>query len=131
VGYEYLIRADFLALPTCECQDRTPDGVNAPYKAFSRVTASTGIIELRTAYRAPKQTAVCERFLGSVRRECLDQLLVLGEYCAYFNTHRPHQGLAQRLPVVPDAAWVGAEEGGGVRATPILGGLHHTYARAA
>src|SRR3712207_3550472 len=62
--------------------------------AFARVAAATGIEELRTAYRAPEQNAACERFLGSVRRECLDHLLVigdahlrriLGEYAAYFN----------------------------------------------
>ncbi len=41
-------------------------------QAFSRVAAASGITELRTAYRAPRQNAICERFLGSVRRECLD-----------------------------------------------------------
>src|SRR5829696_3526075 len=62
--------------------------------AFARVAAVTGIEELRTAYRAPRQNAACERFLGSVRRECLDHLLILGEthlrrvlreYVRYFN----------------------------------------------
>jgi hypothetical protein len=47
--------------------------------AFARVAAATGTEELRTAYRAPRQNATCARFLGSVRRECLDQVLVLGE----------------------------------------------------
>ena len=107
--------------------------------AFARVAATTGITEVRTAYRAPRQNATCERFLGSVRRECLDHVLVLGEaqlrqilreYVRYFNRDRLHQGLAQRIPV-------DAEEGatrattGAVRAIPVLGGLHHTYARAA
>jgi putative transposase len=64
---------------------------------------------LRTAYRTPRQNATCERFLGSVRRECLDHVLVLGEphlrrilceYTTYFNTARPHQGLQHRLPDV-------------------------------
>jgi transposase InsO family protein len=81
--------------------------------AFTRLAAGTGITELRTAYHAPRQNATCERFLGSVRRECLDQLLVLGEahlrrvlreYVAYFNTMRPHQGLQQRIPD-PAAVW--------------------------
>jgi len=44
---------------------------------FARVAAATGIVERRTAYRAPRQNATCERFLGSVRRECLDHVLVL------------------------------------------------------
>ncbi len=47
--------------------------------AFSRVAAATGIAELRTAYRPPRQNATCERFLGGVRRDCLDHLLVPGE----------------------------------------------------
>ena len=108
--------------------------------AFTRVAAATGITELRAAYRAPRQNATCERFLGSVRRECLDHVLVLGEahlrhvlreYVAYFNTARPHQGLQQRVPDPAATHALRAEEEGRVRAVPILGGLHHTYLRAA
>ena len=107
---------------------------------FSRAATATGIVELRTAYRAPRQNATCERFLGSVRRECLDHILVLGEahvrhvlreYVRYFNHDRPHQGLAQRVPVVPGGAPARTITDGSVRAIPILGGLHHAYARAA
>ncbi len=108
--------------------------------AFARVAATTGITELRTAYRAPRQNATCERFLGRVRRECLDQLLVLGEaqlrrvlrdYMLYCNHHRPHQGRAQQIPAAPEkGSPVGARDGG-VQAIPILNGLHHAYARAA
>src|SRR5258708_31948545 len=67
---------------------------------------------LRTAVRAPLMSAVCERFLGSVRRECLNHIVilserhlrhVLGEYAmSYFNTARPHQGRAQRSPLSSD-----------------------------
>ena len=105
--------------------------------AFTQVATATGIEELRTAYRAPKENAICERFLGSVRRECLDHLLVLGEahlrrilreYVTYFNRDRPHQGLRQRIPDPPEED---VHQIGPVRATPILGGLHHTYHRAA
>jgi putative transposase len=108
--------------------------------AFARTVAATGITELRTAYRPPRQNATCERFLGSVRRECLDHILVLGEaqlrrilreYVRYFNHNRPHQGLAQRIPVVSGGGQVHAVTGGHVRAIPVLGGLHHAYARAA
>jgi len=104
--------------------------------AFARVADVTGIEVVRTAYRAPKENAVCERFLGSVRRECLDHLLVLSErhlrrilraYVAYFNAERPHQGIDQRIPA-PAAA---VEHAGGVQATPTLGGLHHAYQRVA
>ena len=93
-----------------------------------------------SADRAPKQNARGERFLGSVRRECLDFVLVLGEAHRRRvlredvnddHAARPHQGLPQRLPdppVVP-ALRPGAAEA--VRAVPVLGGLHHTDQRAA
>ncbi len=96
--------------------------------------------QLHTAYRAPMQNAMCERFLGSVRRECLDHLLVLGEahlrrilreYVAYFNTARPHQGLRQRVPDAAEECAPRAMLAGSVRVVPILGGLHQAYARVA
>jgi putative transposase len=108
--------------------------------AFARVAAATGVTELRTAYRAPRQNATCERFLGSVRRECLDHLLILGErhlqrvlreYVRYFNDDRPHQGLAQRIPRTSREGPTLAAKSSGVQATPVLGGLHHAYASAA
>ena len=106
-------------------------------EVFARVAQTTGIELMHTAYRAPKENAICERFLGSVRRECLDHLLVLGEahlrrilreYTAYFNHDRPHQGLQQRIPDPPE---VDSTQTGRVCANAILGGLHHTYHRAA
>ena len=106
--------------------------------AFARVAAASGIAVLRTPYRAPRANAVCERFLGSVRRECLDHLLILGErhlarvlreYVAYFNRARPHQGLGQATPEPLPGSQDHHE--GRVHAVRILGGLHHTYRRAA
>jgi putative transposase len=79
--------------------------------------------------------------MGSVRRECLDHMLILserhlhrvvGEYVAYFNHSRPHQGIGQRIPDPPDAT--GCEEQEGVTRVighPVLGGLHHDYRRVA
>ena len=95
---------------------RDNDGKFGP--DFARVAAASGIQVLRTPPRAPRANAVCERFLGSVRRECLDHVLVLGErhlrrvlveYVRYFNHARPHQGLGQRMPTPPDPAGALAE----------------------
>ncbi len=105
---------------------------------FDRVAAASGIGILRTPIRAPRANATCERFLGSVRRECLDHVLVLGErhlarvlreYVAYFNRERPHQGLGQATPTPRPTAV--RNRGGSVRAVPVLDGLHHTYQHAA
>ena len=105
---------------------------------FARIAAASGSAILRTPSRTPRANAVCERFLGSVRRECLAHLLILGErhlarvlreYTAYFNRVRPHQGRGQALP---EALPAGTRRGEGpVRAVPVLGGLHHRYERAA
>jgi len=105
---------------------------------FARVAAASGITILRTPHRAPQANAVCERFLGSVRRERLDHVLVLGErhlarvlreYVASFNRSRPHQGLGQALPEPPPG--MHGKGAGPLRAVPVLGGLHHAYQRAA
>ncbi len=58
-------------------------------------------------------------------------LRVLQEYVAYYNTVRPHHGLAQRVPDAAESALPRVERAGRVRAVPILGGLHHVYQRAA
>jgi len=106
--------------------------------AFARVAAATGIMDLRTAYRSPRQNATCDRLLGSVRRECLDHVLILGEahlrrmlreYVTYYNQDRPHQGLRQHIPGAVSAPPVLAGSVGNVRAFPVLGGLHHAYRR--
>ena len=103
--------------------------------SFARVAVGTGIEVLRTPYRAPKANAICERFLGSLRRECLDYFLILGErhlygivkeYMAYFNQARPHQGIEQRIPYQPEQMEtppVSAK----ISSRPVLSGLHHDY----
>ncbi len=108
--------------------------------AFTRVAMGSGLEELRMAYRAPKENGICERFLGSVRRECLDHFLVLGEahlrrilheYVTYFNGDRPHQGIGQQIPEGMPAYRLASGERPAIQARRILGGLHHTYERAA
>jgi len=106
---------------------------------FDRAAAGAGVRVLRTAVRAPLMNSVCERFLGSVRRDCLDHIVVLGErhlehvlnkYCFnYFNTARPHQGIGQRVPTA--RVLEGRTDPAGVIAIPVLGGLHHDYRAAA
>jgi transposase InsO family protein len=76
--------------------------------AFDALARATGIRIVHTAVRAPNMNAVCERFLGSLRRECLDHVLVLDSahfhrvvaaYVRYHNAARPHQGIHQLTPV--------------------------------
>ena len=103
---------------------------------FERVAKTSSIEILNIPYHAPQANAICERFLLSVRRECLDHLLILHEkqlqrvlnaYVHYFNRARPHQGIRQQLPerygepIPPDY------DDGKVLAFPIQGGLHHDY----
>jgi putative transposase len=108
--------------------------------SFARVATTSGIKVLRTPYRTPRANAVCERFLGSVRRECLDHFLVLHEkqfyrllkaYVVYFNQARPHQGIGQQIPVPPVPPAPLHDSSGRVISVPVLGGLHHDYQRAA
>jgi transposase InsO family protein len=75
--------------------------------AFDGVFPGADIAILRTPVRAPQANAIAERFIGTLRRECLDHLLitgqrhlaaVLGEYLEHYNTHRPHRSLHQRPP---------------------------------
>ena len=104
--------------------------------AFDMVFTSEGVEIIRTPFRAPNANAIAERWVRSVRAECLDHLLVLGEahlrrvltaYADHYNHARPHQGLGQRTPVAP-AAPPGS---GAVRRRDLLGGLLRDYHREA
>ncbi len=106
---------------------------------FDEVAEGTGIKVLRTPARAPNANAVCERFLRSVRNECLDHVILLSErqlasviqsYCEYFNRARSHQGIGQRIPAGPPDP-VAGRGSRSVEEIPILGGLHHEYHLAA
>jgi putative transposase len=107
---------------------------------LARVATTSGIKVLQTPYRTPQANAICERFLGSVRRECLDHYLIfhakqlhrlLKAYALYFNQARPHQGLEQRIPDPPVHAAPPLNQFNQVIAVPMLGGLHHDYRKAA
>ena len=107
---------------------------------FARVATTSAIEILKTPYHAPRANAICERFLRSVRQECLDHLLIFREkqlqrvlnlYVAYFNRARPHQGIQQQLPDPSRSSHSSHRAGDKVIATPILGGLHHDYQKVA
>jgi transposase InsO family protein len=108
--------------------------------SFARVATTTGIKLLRTPYRTPRANAVCERFLGSVRRECLNHFLIFHEkqlsrllkaYALYFNQARPHQGRGQQIPAPPVPSAPLPNPPIQMIAVPVLGGLHHDYRRVA
>jgi len=102
---------------------------------FDAVFASEGIRTIKTPIRAPRANAFAERFVGTVRRECLDRILILSrrhlkqvlpEYIAHYNEHRPHRALDQRAPrslVMP--ASVHDPDSKRLRRTEVLGGLIH------
>ena len=111
------------------------DNDNKYGAAFDRVAEGTDIDVLTTPYEARQANAVCERFLGSVRRECLDFFLILNEghlrkivkqHQAYFNHARPHPGIDQRIPCPSMRV---QRNRGTIIAHPVLGGLHHDYRR--
>jgi putative transposase len=111
--------------------------------SFDAVFQANGTRIVRTAVQAPRMNAICERLAGTLRRELLDRVLILGEahlravlaeYQAHYNTARPHQGIAQR---VPDGKHGGGHltvadlDRGLIHRKPVLGGLINEYSRAA
>jgi putative transposase len=104
---------------------------------FVRRVKGLGMSEILIAPRAPWQNPFAERVIGSIRRECLDHVIVLNErhlrrllrrYLAYYNATRPHQSLHNDSPHRRE---VQTPAGGRIVAIPKVGGLHHRYQRAA
>jgi putative transposase len=112
---------------------------------FDEVFRSEGIRVIKAPVRAPKARAHAERWVGSVRRECLDRILILGRrhlnhvlatYVAHFNEHRPHRALGQRPPLNEspaddDQAPADVIDLDRVRRRDLLGGTIHEYRLAA
>lgn len=107
-------------------------------RSFDEVFRADGVRIVKTPVRAPRANAFCERMIGTLRRECLDRMLILGrrhlaavlaEYVEHYNSHRPHRSLEQRCPRSWDKAPtalvdVDPER---LRRTDRLGGLIHEY----
>jgi transposase InsO family protein len=100
---------------------------------FDEVFASIGVEAIRTPVRSPRANAYAERFVRTVRTECLDHVLVvsrrhlesvLDEYVRHYNQARPHRGLQLAQPVPHPVAVI---EGGTVARRDILDGLIHEY----
>ena len=114
---------------------RDRDGIYGD--AFRRRVASLGVEEILIAPRAPWQNAYAERFIGSLRRECLDHVLVLNEqhcrkvlsgYARYYNRSRTHLALEKDAP---EPRMKHGLERGEIVAFPEVGGLHNRYERRA
>ncbi len=111
--------------------------------SFDAVFQATGARILRTAVQAPRMNATCERLVGTLRRELLDRVLILGQahlravltgYQAPYNTAHPHQGIAQRVPDderdTPHATATDIDTRQ-IRRKPVLNGLINEYMHAA
>ncbi|MGH3082744.1 MAG: integrase core domain-containing protein [Gaiellaceae bacterium] len=112
---------------------------------FDEVFRSEGIRVIKAPIRAPTARAHAERWVGSVRRECLDRLLILGRhhlhhvlstYTLHYNEHRPHRGLGQRPPLSKrppsdEQPLADVIELDRIRRRDLLGGLIHEYQLAA
>jgi transposase InsO family protein len=108
-------------------------------RSFDDVFASEGIRVTRTPIRAPNANAFAERWIETLRAECLDWLLILGPrhldrilriYVQHYNRRRPHRGLELQVP----ESLTSVEEADGVpdiERRDLLGGLVHEYVRAA
>jgi putative transposase len=114
---------------------RDRDGVYG--HAFRDRLAGMGIDEVLSAPRSPRQNPFVERLIGSIRRECLDHVIVLGErhlrrilasYFAYYHRSRTHLSLKKDAPA---SRAVMSPETGEVVELPVVGGLHHRYERRA
>jgi putative transposase len=104
---------------------------------FQTRACSLGLEQKLIAPRSPWQNPFVERLIGSIRRECLDHVLVLHarhlhrvlcDYFDYFHRHRPHRGLEQDCP---EPRAVELPNQAQIIALPLLGGLHHRYTRQA
>jgi transposase InsO family protein len=111
-------------------------------EGVDRTLTAMGLEVLKTPVRAPQANAYCKRLIGTIRRECLDWVIPLGErhlrrilkaWVAHYNGGRPHASLGPGIlastsdPIGERSDRHRLPVGDRVTATPILGGLHHEY----
>ena len=106
--------------------------------AFDEVFSGNGTRVVKTPVRSPRANSYAERFVGTLRRECLDHMLILGErhlrkllaeYARHYNRHRPHQALQQQPPLREPRHAVDITAR--IERRQVLGGLISEYRRAA
>jgi hypothetical protein len=109
------------------------DNDRAYGQAFTNRVRAMGIRDRPISLRSPWQNPYAERLIGTLRRDCLDYVLIFGErhlrgvltlYSLYYNETRTHLGLGKDAPLGR-----AVERSGAIITTPILSGLHHKYAR--
>jgi transposase InsO family protein len=102
---------------------------------FRQRASRIGIDAIATPVRSPRANAIAERVIGTLRRECLDHMIVLDErhllsalreFVDYYNRDRPHRTLGLQTPEVRPRLMAGP-----IRSRPVLNGLHHVYERVA
>ena len=112
-------------------------------KELDRSVKNLGLRVLKTPYRSPQANSICERAIGTIRRECLDYMIpltenhlrrILEEWVSYYNQSRPHSSLGPGIPqptssisrpLQGDRHWI--DEDKKVVSRPVLNGLHHDY----
>ena len=106
--------------------------------AFDDVLSGNGTRVIKTPVQAPRANSFAERFVGTLHRECLDHVLILGEphfrkvlaeYARHYNGHRPHQGLQQQAPLRQPGHAV--DISARIERKSVVGGLISEYRRAA
>jgi transposase InsO family protein len=106
--------------------------------SFDEVFRTEGVTIVRTPVRSPRANAFAERFVGTVRRECLDRMVIFGrrhleqvltEYLAHYNEHRPHRSLDQQVPLNLRVSLklIDNPDSRRLRRRDVLGGLVHEY----
>ena len=106
--------------------------------AFDDVFVGNGARIIKTPVRSPRANSFAERYVGTLRRECLDHLLIyserhlrriLAEYARHYNGHRPHQSREQRPPLCQPGQ--PGDVTAGIKRRPVVHGLINEYRRAA